>query len=169
MSVKQCTQLTQLLMKIKVLADTLDPQTDRGKCEHHIATIRCSIIKQIKRYKVNLEKTLNTDTVCYVIVAMVLFLDEWIIKRYFMRRVMQWSLLLQCLLNVCNGGDLFYCVLDKLLRSPRQEAIVYETYYYFLKDGFQGMHSNIKEIRHYYLKKMENILCLKKRPLPATK
>lgn len=57
MSVKQCTQLTQLLMKIKVLADTLDPQTDRGKCEHHIATIRCSIIKQIKRYKVNLEKT----------------------------------------------------------------------------------------------------------------
>ena len=91
--------------------------------------------------------------------AVVLSLDEWIIKQYFMGRFMRWPLLQQSLFNVGNGGRLFYRTLDKLLKVQGQEIFIYQTYYFLLKEGFCGMYMDEQITRQHHLNTLETILC----------
>lgn len=74
---------------------------------------------------------------------------------------LQWPPLQQELYQIADAGDLFFETLDNLLGRPETLPLVYEVYYFCLRDGFRGRHiGNPDKIEDYCRRLRERI------PLP---
>lgn len=79
---------------------------------------------------------------------------------------LEWPPLQQELYQVVDAGDLFYELLDNALRKPETLPLVYEVYYFCLRDGFYGRYSgNPDRLADYTQRLCEHI---RLQPIEAT-
>lgn len=80
--------------------------------------------------------------------------DELIKKRVLDVAELEWPPLQQELYQVDDAGDLFFELLDNTLSKPQTLFLVYEMYYFCLRDGFCGRYIANPERIDDYLKKL---------------
>lgn len=79
---------------------------------------------------------------------------------------LEWPPLQQELYQVADAGDVFFELLDHALSKPETLPLIYEVYYFCLKDGFGGRYSSNPDKIADYQRKLANHIHLQ--PLPAS-
>lgn len=93
---------------------------------------------------------LNEREIYYVLFPIVIYLDEIIQAKMLPGERVEWIPLQKEIYEIDTGGDLFYTVLDDLLRKPDTYPFIYEVFYFCLSDGFVGRHEgNLVTLNNY--------------------
>lgn len=87
-----------------------------------------------------------TERECYqVLFPLVVYFDERVRTCCLSTDPPDWPTLQTELYQVDNGGDLFYEILEDILKKPQTLPFVYEVFYFCLKHGFTGRHGDAPE------------------------
>lgn len=107
---------------------------DTVSFEETRATIK-TILKDSHEYL--LEKTSERNSY-FVLFALVAHTDEKMLQITQLHPTHQWSSLQQELFNTTDAGTLFYDYIDYFRGRNDIPLIIYEVFYFCLKDGFKG-------------------------------
>lgn len=149
--------ISELMYELENSLQTIDAsQVDllielRGKIRVHIDTI-----SQL------LETDFNTKTMRFCVFALIVLVDEKLTP-FYCKTDVEWIPLQKEIFNTQNGGVEFYEYLDEILVNNFYPKIIYEIYYYVLKNGYRGklVNETIDKV-NAYMTKLENLLDEKK-------
>ncbi|MDD9939856.1 MAG: DotU family type IV/VI secretion system protein [Myxococcales bacterium] len=146
--------------------------------------LRATLRKLLDGLKGKLSEVLNEREVYYTLFPIVIFCDELLydvtegakrfgpIRDEMQRDVeederLQWVPLQRELYEIENGGEVFYALIDSLVRKEDTEPLVFQVFYYCLNDGFQGIHLNDPHIREEYKSKLAARIPVEKPEAPG--
>lgn len=109
-----------------------------------------------------LEAEFNTKTMRFCVFALIVLVDEKLTP-FYCKTAVKWVPLQKEIFNTQNGGVEFYEYLDEILVNNFYPKIIYEIYYYVLKNGYRGklVNETIDKI-NVYTTRLENLLDEKK-------
>ncbi|MBU1341554.1 MAG: DotU family type IV/VI secretion system protein [Proteobacteria bacterium] len=99
---------------------------------------RSKIREEFDHLRVTLLAYLSEQECYQVLFPLVVYFDEQVQTIFFKEKQISWPLLQKELYEVDNGGELFYNILDSILRKPQTSEFIFEVNYFCLKHGFQG-------------------------------
>ena len=125
---------------------------------YDIVEVRAEIRTQLDFLRVKLAEQL-TERDCYLVVfSIVAYFDEHVQTSYLDENQMSWPPLQQELFQVDDAGEVFYDIVDDILRKPQTLPFIYEIYYFCLSKGFRGKYvDNPVKINEYMKKLQEKI------------
>jgi type IV/VI secretion system ImpK/VasF family protein len=103
--------------------------------------MRTDIRTKLEVLKAKLGEQLNEREVYLVIFPIVVYFDEIVQSQIARGQHTAWPPLQKELYQILDGGEMFYTVLDDILRKPETLPFVYEIFYFCLADGFQGKYA----------------------------
>ena len=159
MYLNECKIIRTLLISGKKTASELLSESDL-KPANETSFIRKKLMVLFQTFQEQLREKLAPDTIKQMAIPLVFYLDDLVLKTAFTSRYAEWALLQEHFYNTTNGGTLFYKYLEKYLNETDIHPIVYQLYYFLLKDGFGGMYLHDTETQQNYLSLLENKLCL---------
>lgn len=114
-----------------------------------IVQLRASLRKRLNWLKSQLSEVMTEREVYYGLFPIVIYTDELV--HYATRGIAdKWESLQSELYDIDNGGELFYTVVDTLLRKDDTHPLIFELFYFCLKDGFVGMYEgNAGKLQEY--------------------
>jgi type IV/VI secretion system ImpK/VasF family protein len=114
-----------------------------------IVQLRASLRKRLNWLKSQLSEVMTEREVYYGLFPIVIYTDELV--HYATRGIAdKWESLQSELYDIDNGGELFYTVIDTLLRKDDTHPLIFELFYFCLKDGFVGMYEgNAGKLQEY--------------------
>ncbi|PPD19705.1 MAG: hypothetical protein CTY18_02725 [Methylomonas sp.] len=127
----------------KTVLSTADLVTLRSQLRGHLEDLRGIITEQY-----------SERDAYYVLFPLTAHCDEWVRKRVQDIAELDWPPLQQELYQVDDAGDLFFELLDNTLSKPETLYLVYEVYYFCLRDGFCGRYIANPERINDYLDKL---------------
>lgn len=122
-----------------------------------LVELRSRLRKRLTWLKSRLAEVLAEHEVYYALFPIVVYADERVngVSR---GASMRWEALQSELYEIDNGGEAFYTILEDRLRQEETHPLVFEVFYYTLKDGFCGAYaSDSRKIDEYKLRLQERI------------
>jgi type IV/VI secretion system ImpK/VasF family protein len=104
-----------------------------------LVKLRARVRQRLVWLKSQLTGTLPEHEVHYVLFPIIVHFDE-LVRLVSRGAATRWEPLQSELYDVDNGGELFFTRLEERLLQEETPPIVFEVFYFCLKDGFQGMH-----------------------------
>jgi type IV/VI secretion system ImpK/VasF family protein len=101
-----------------------------------------------------LSHQLTTAEIKEVLFILAIVFDEKVQRRLAPDEEHQWPLLQRALLDVHDGGDLFYDFIDDRLQRVDASPLMFELCYFCLSDGFVGRHNRNKQKIEDYKRKL---------------
>ena len=95
--------------------------------------------KLLLSLKKELSYSFTEREVFQVLIPIVIYCDE-LVRGITRGAVLRWEPLQSELLNIDNGGELFFWSMEDRLRESEASPLVFEVYYFCLSDGFEGMY-----------------------------
>jgi type IV/VI secretion system ImpK/VasF family protein len=118
--------------------------------EGRLVKLRVELRARLEQMRARLADHLTEREIYLVLFPLVIYFDEMVQKRFLSSSETKWPPLQKELFNIDDGGEVFYQVLDDLLRKPDTFPFVYEVYYLTLSDGFKGKYvDNPSKIAEY--------------------
>ncbi|RME71447.1 MAG: hypothetical protein D6776_10200 [Planctomycetota bacterium] len=122
----------------------------RGVDEQQLVRLRSELRARLERLRTALAEQLTEREIYLALFPIVLYLDEQVQRRLLGDGQTPWPPLQKELYQIDEGGEMFYQVLDDLLRKPSTLPFIYELYYFCLSDGFRGRYAdNPSKINEY--------------------
>jgi type IV/VI secretion system ImpK/VasF family protein len=90
----------------------------------------------------------------FVLFPLIAHCDELIRHQLLESKNLEWPPLQQELYQVVDGGDLFFELLDNVLGKPETLPLIYEVYYFCLKDGFCGRYTGKSDSLADYMQRL---------------
>lgn len=100
-----------------------------------------------------LEKTPERNAY-FVIFALVAWVDETMAECVQSKRIENWEDLQGELFEITDAGTLFYQYIDYFRGRNDIPMVIYEVFYFCLKDGFKGSKINEPELRAVYMEEL---------------
>lgn len=114
-----------------------------------LVDLRAKLRKRLTWLKSKFSEILADHEVYYTLFPIVVYCDE-LVNSVTHGAISRWEPLQSELYEVDNGGEVFYSILDDRLRQEETSPIVFEVFYFCLKDGFVGMYQgDRKKIDEY--------------------
>ena len=131
---------------------------------------RSEIRRELGFLKSILSEDLKERDVYLVLFPIVAHFDEMIQTRYLTKMHSSWPLLQKELFQVENGGEMFFEILDDILKKPGTLSFIFEVYYFCIVYGFRGKYDQDPVRIKYYLKELKDRISPQEPPhLPAVK
>ncbi len=130
----------------------------------NLVELRKRLRAQLDHLRHSLIQQYSEQEAYWVLFPLTAHCDELIKQNILKVNTLEWPSLQQELYQVEDAGDLFYELLDNILKKPDTLPFVYEVYYFCLKDGFLGRYANNLDKINYYLEKLRPHIVLQ--PLP---
>lgn len=121
-----------------------------------LVELRNKLRVQLERLRLTIIEQYSERDAYFVLFPLIAHCDESVKKIILTNHQLEWPSLQQELYQVSDGGDLFYDLLDSVLEKPDTLPLVYEVYYFCLKDGFCGRHSLNSDGLANYMKKLHS-------------
>ena len=127
-----------------------------------LVELRNKLRIQIDNVSQLLEAEFNTKTMRFCVFALIVLVDEKLTP-FYRKAAVKWVSLQKEIFNTQNGGVEFYEYLDEILVNNFYPKIIYEIYYYVLKNDYRGklVNETVDKI-NVYTTKLENLLDEKK-------
>lgn len=122
-----------------------------------VVDLRSRVRKRLTWLKSKLAEVLSEHEVYYTLFPIVVYADEMIngVTRTASTR---WEPLQSELYEIDNGGEVFYSILDDRLRQEETHPLIFEVFYFCLRDGFCGAYaSDSRKIDEYKARLLERI------------
>ena len=104
-----------------------------------IVGFRSRVRDRLGWLKENLSVDLTSREVYHVLFPLVIHIDE-LVSSSVTSQDASWQPLQLQLFDIDDGGEQFYTALDVLLAKEDTLALIFECYYFCLKDGFRGLY-----------------------------
>jgi type IV/VI secretion system ImpK/VasF family protein len=117
-----------------------DPGT-RPALAVDIVALRSEIRSRLTLLKSRLGEVLTEREVYYTVFPIVVYVDE-LVQIATAGRASDWPPLQRELYDVDNGGELFYTIIETLLKREETSPLIFETFYFCLNAGFLGQHQS---------------------------
>lgn len=112
--------------------------------------LRSKLRAQLERLRIAISEQYSERDAYFVLFPLMAHCDELAQCLVANNQIMEWPSLQKELYQVMDAGDLFYELLDSQLSKPESLPLVYEMFYFCLKDGFRGRYSgNSVKIAEY--------------------
>lgn len=134
------------------MADLIDV---RGKVRAELEVLRATVCEQYSEREAY-----------FVLFPLMAHCDEVVQMLILDANKLEWPPLQWELYQVADAGDVFFELLDNALNKPETLPIIYQVYYFCLKDGFSGRYSGNPDQIADYLSKLVKHIDLA--PLPTT-
>ena len=95
-----------------------------------------------------------------VLFPLVAHYDEFIRRLIITSDQLNWPSFQEEFYKIDDAGDVFYDLLDDLLTKPETLPLVYEIYFFCLRDGFLGRYSVYPQTIAEYIKKLSKHIVL---------
>ena len=105
-----------------------------------IIQVRREVRESLRRLEQRLAASYRAPNVRHVIAPLIIHTDERLMVAT-RGRVEAWTPLQLEILGLDDGGVQFYLALDELLSQADTPALVFEVYYFCLRDGFKGLYA----------------------------
>lgn len=129
-----------------------------------LVELRSRVRKRFTWLKAKLGEVLSEHEVYYTLFPIVVYTDE-MVNGVTRGAAARWEPLQSELYDIDNGGEVFYQILDDRLRQEETHPLVFEVFYYCLKDGFCGVYaSDSRKIQEYETRLAERI---RKKPIES--
>lgn len=135
--------VTEVVTNPLMTAESAAPGAD-------IVKLRADLRQRLKNLEDRLSTNLPDREVFYALFPIVVYTDE-IVQSIFADRAAQWPPLQFELYRIENGGEVFYEKLDELLGKNETEPLIFEVFYFCLKDGFLGRWQDNPTKVHEYM------------------
>ncbi|WP_158006879.1 DotU family type IV/VI secretion system protein [Piscirickettsia litoralis] len=111
----------------------------------------------LKRLIIFLGKTYGGDVAYLIAFALTVYLDEYVNLKVGYKEGEAWELVQREMFDLDTGGNYFYKALNHIVSNKYYPKIVYQVYYFILKDGFMGeMVNHNSNVARDYLIQLEN-------------
>lgn len=114
----------------------------RGIQTEEIIPLRSEVRNKLNFLKAKLGENLTDREVYLVLFPIVIYFDEIVQSNIIEGQYMAWPPLQKELYQIDNGGEIFYELLEDILRKPETIPFIYEVFYFCLNDGFKGKYSD---------------------------
>lgn len=114
-----------------------------------LVALRGEIRKRLVWLKARLAEVLTEREVYYSLFPLVIYADE-LVFAVADDRAATYEPLQSELYGIDNGGELFYTIIEDLLRKEETLPIIFEIFYFCLSDGFLGLYENDPPKREEY-------------------
>lgn len=122
----------------------------RGIQTEDVVPMRAEIRNKLNFLRAKLNESLTERETYLVLFPIVIYFDEIVQSKVFEGQHALWPPLQKELFQIDNGGEMFYELLDDILRKPETIPFVYEVFYFCLSDGFRGKYTeNLLKIEEY--------------------
>lgn len=122
--------------------------------------LRIKLRDQLEYLRLLITEKYSDRDAYFVIFPLTAYCDEIIKRSIIDVQSLEWLPLQKELYKIDNAGDLFYELLDNILIKTETLSLVYEVYYFCLKDGFHGRYG-LSSVKDSYLKKIEKHIFIK--------
>lgn len=102
-----------------------------------VVELRSEIRSRLMVLKARLSEVLTEREVYYTVFPVVVYVDE-LVQIATGGRASDWPPLQRELYDIDNGGELFYQIVETLLKREETSPLIFETFYFCLSAGFQG-------------------------------
>jgi type IV/VI secretion system ImpK/VasF family protein len=106
-----------------------------------LVELRSQLRSQLEALRTFISERYSERDAYFVIFPLTAHCDEVVKMMILDTQHLEWPPLQQELYQVADAGDLFYELLDNALTKPDTLPLVYEAYYFCLRDGFFGRYS----------------------------
>ncbi|MEE2902074.1 MAG: DotU family type IV/VI secretion system protein [Myxococcota bacterium] len=114
-----------------------------------IVTLRAALREHLQLLRDLLSRRLTEREVYYCLFPIVIYTDE-LVHAAVGQRSRTWAPLQQELYDVDNGGEMFYSLIDNLLAKSETLPLIFEVFYFCIRDGFVGaLDNNPARIQEY--------------------
>lgn len=114
-----------------------------------LVSLRSEVRKRLVWLKSRLSEVLTEREVYYCLFPLVVYADE-LVYAVAHDRAATYQPLQGELYEIDNGGELFYTIIEDLLRKDETIPIIFEVFYFCLNDGFLGLHESDPAKREEY-------------------
>jgi type VI protein secretion system component VasF len=132
---------------LELLADKSFRETHTAPPD--LVVLRSEIRKRLVWLKARLAEVLTEREVYYCLFPLVVYTDELVFSVAESNAV-AYEPLQSELYEIDNGGELFYTLIEDLLRKDETLPIIFEIFYFCLNDGFLGLYESDKHKREEY-------------------
>lgn len=105
--------------------------------------LRGDVRVKLDELRAELAQHLGEREVYQVLLPLVIYYDELVLRRLSPSEQTGWQLLQEELLQLNDGGDVFYDFIDERLASTDTPHLLFEVLYYCLSDGFLGRYADM--------------------------
>jgi type IV/VI secretion system ImpK/VasF family protein len=102
-----------------------------------VVALRSEIRSRLTLLKARLGEVLTEREVYYTLFPIVVYVDE-LVQLATRGRAAAWPPLQRELYDIDNGGELFYTIVETLLKREETSPLIFETFYFCLSAGFLG-------------------------------
>lgn len=114
-----------------------------------VVQLRAEIRQRLLWLKARLAESLTERESYYCLLPIVVYADELVFAATDQRRISYLPLQSE-LYNFDNGGEIFYTIIEDLLRKEDTLPLVFEIFYFCLNDGFVGQYDGNPHKREEY-------------------
>lgn len=143
------------------LSPLRDTDTSANIAMPDLVELRIKLRAQLDRLRSTIIELHSERDAYFVLFPLTAHCDELVKKVILDINHLEWPPLQQELYQVADGGDLFYELLDNILGKADTLPLVYEVYYFCLRDGFYGRYGVNPDRISDYLKKLHSHIVLK--------
>lgn len=144
-----------------ILAPLRGPEQQADLSTADLLALRSKLRGHLEALRSEITEHYSERDAYYVLFPLTAHCDELVKKRVLDTPELDWPPLQQELYQVDDAGDLFFELLDNSLSKPETLYLVYEVYYFCLRDGFCGRYIANPERIHDYLEKLAGHIRLK--------
>jgi type IV/VI secretion system ImpK/VasF family protein len=120
-----------------------------------LVELRSQLRSQLEVLRTVITERYSERDAYFVIFPLTAHCDEVVKMMILATQDLEWPSLQQELYQVADAGDLFYELLDNALTKSDTLPLVYEVYYFCLRDGFCGRYSLHPDRATDYLQKLQ--------------
>jgi len=114
-----------------------------------VVGLRAALRERLQLLREFLSHRLTEREVYYCLFPIVIYTDE-LVHSAIGQRSKTWAPLQQELYEIDNGGELFYTLVDTLLGKSETLPLIFEVFYFCLRDGFVGaLENNAVRLEEY--------------------
>ena len=106
-----------------------------------VVALRQEIRSRLSVLKSRLGEVLTEREVYYTMFPIIVYVDE-LVQLATRGRAAAWPPLQRELYDVDNGGELFYTIIETLLKREETSPLIFETFYFCLSAGFLGQYQS---------------------------
>ncbi len=159
--------------KIEELCNRIDSDEVEQTPENitkELIQARADIRRELGLLKSVLFEDLKERDVYLILFPIVAHFDEIIQTKYLTKMNSGWPLLQKELFQVENGGEMFFEILDDIMKKPGTLSFIFEVYYFCLSYGFRGKYDQDPVRIKHYLKELKERIAPQEPPhLPVVK
>lgn len=119
-----------------------------------VVELRARIRERLLWLKQRLADILSARDAYYVLFPIVVYVDEMILLATD-GQASAWLPLQVGLFEIDDGGERFYSTLDALFDREETDPLIFETFYFCLKDGFRGQYAGNPDKVDEYLQRLK--------------